>query len=330
MKLDFQLLVVDDQPDAVRNAIDSLGDYLDEKGFDLARNEPPALSGQNWDTFLNQGQGRAYDLVMIDYNLSQAAEMGNVAAKRLRAALPYTDIIFYSAEPRTELLRLLAQEEVEGVFVADRQDLDERLIGLAHTIIGKVVDLTHMRGLAMAEVADMDVIMERTISDVFTSQCPPLAVVNNTVKKLRRSLEDVLGKIPTNLDAHDLSALVSHGLVFTSYHKYRSIRRIAKNIKNKLPDESLRDLETLSSFRDEILEKRNILAHAKEQATDQDGSAILRSFSEKGDIVINEDWMTDFRASLRKHRSALDSVCRAICDEFAPAQSTDDSEKDQS
>ena len=323
MKLDFQLLVVDDQPDVVGNAIGSLEDYLDEKGFDLARNEPPALSGPNWDAFLNQG--RAYDLVMIDYNLSQV-EMGNVAAKRLRVALPYTDIIFYSAEPRTELLRLLAQLEVEGVFVAHRQELDERLIGLADTIIGKVVDITHMRGLAMAEVADMDVVMERAIADAFTSQRLPSDVVNNTVKILRRSLEDMLGKIPLNLDAHGLSAFVSHGLVFTSDHKYRSIRRIAK----KLPDGPLRDLQTLSSFQDEILKKRNILAHAKEQAIDQDGNAILRSFGEKGDIIINEDWMTNFRASLRKHRSALDSVCRAICDEFAPAQSTDNPEKDQS
>ena len=323
MKLDFQLLVVDDQPDAVGNAIGNLEDYLDEKGFDLARNEPPALSGPNWDIFLNQG--RAYDLVMIDYNLSQA-EMGNVAAKRLRAALPYTDIIFYSAEPTTKLLHLLAQQEVEGVFVAHRQELDERLIGLAHTIIGKVVDITHMRGLAMAEVADMDVTMERAIADAFTSQRLPPDVVNNTVEILRRSLGDMLGKIPPNLDAHGLSALVSHGLVFTSDHKYRSIRRIAK----KLPDKPLRELQILSSFQDEILKKRNILAHAKEQATDQDGSAILRSFGEKGDIVINEDWMANFRASLRKHRSALDSVCRAVCDEFAPAQSTDDSEKDQS
>ena len=53
MKLAFQLLVVDDQPDAVNNAIGNLEDYLDKKGFDLEPTKPPALSGPDWDTFLN-------------------------------------------------------------------------------------------------------------------------------------------------------------------------------------------------------------------------------------------------------------------------------------
>ena len=321
MKLSFQLLVVDDQPDAVDNAIGNLKDYLEEKSIDLVRTEPVALSGPNWDTFLNQG--RSYDLVMVDYNLSQS-EMGDVAAKRLRAALPYVDIIFYSAEPRIKLLHLLAQQEVEGVFVAHRQELGDRLVGLADTIIGKVVDIIHIRGLAMAEVADMDVVMEQVLADTFSSRLLPRDVVNNTVKALRRSLKDMLGNIPPDLDAHGLSSLVSRGS-FSSDHKYRSIRRIAK----KLPDRPLNDLKTLSTFQDEILKKRNILAHAEEQAVGQDGSAILRSFGENGGIVIDDDWMTRFRASLRTHRSALDNVCRTIRDEFPPAQSPDDSGEDQ-
>ena len=323
MKLAFQLLVVDDNPDVVGNAIGRLKDHLDDKGFDFSRIDPPALSGPDWDTFLNQG--RSYDLVMIDYNLSQS-EMGDVAAKRLRAALPYTDIIFYSAEPRTTLLRLLAQQEVEGVFVAHRQELDDRLVRLADTIIGKVADITHMRGLAMAEVADMDVVMEQALSDALASHLLPSDVVENTVETLRRSLNDMLAKIPPELDAPGLSSLVPHGLVFTSDHKYRSIRRIAR----KLHDKPKHDLQTLNSFQSEILKKRNILAHAKEQTVAKDGSAVLRSFGKEGNITIDDDWMMRFREALRKHRRALENVCSAIRDEFAPAQLTDDPGKDQS
>ena len=322
MKLIFRLLVVDDQPDLVGNAIGNLRDYLDDKGFDLDQVDPPALSGRDWDTFLNQG--RSYDLVMIDYNLSQS-EMGDVAAKRLRAALPYTDIIFYSAEPRTKLLDLLARQEVEGVFVADRQELGDRLVGLADTIIGKVVDITHMRGLAMAEVADIDDVMKQVLSDAFASYLLPYDVVDNTVKTLRRSIKDILANIPLELDAPGLSSLVSDSLIFTSDHKYRSIRRIAKKLHNK----PKYDLQTLNSFQVEVLKKRNILAHAKEQTVTTDGSTVLRSFGEEGNITIDDDWMTRFREALRKHRGALDSVCRAIRDEFVPAQTLDNPEKDQ-
>lgn len=326
MKLAFQLLIVDDQPDVAESAIGFLEDHLQDKGFDLRRTLPPDLSAEALQDFVrSQGQGRPYDLVMVDFDLQQLHDTGAVVAARLRGALQYTDMIFYSSIPEADLHQLLADQKVQGVFVANRPELASALVGLADTIIGKVVDITHMRGLAMAEVADMDVVMEQAIKNAFASNLLPPDVVNDTVEALRRSLKDMLGKIPPDLDAHDLSSLVSRGS-FTSDHKYRSIRRIAK----KLPHRPLRDLQTLSSFQNEVLKKRNILAHAKEQAVDQDGNAILRSFGENGGIVIDDDWMTRFRASLRKHRSALDNVCRAICDEFAPAQSPDDPGKDQS
>ena len=326
MKLAFQLLVVDDQPDVAESAIGFLEDHLQDKGFDLRRTLPPDLSAEALQDFVrSQGQGRPYDLVMVDFDLQQPHDTGAVVAARLRGALQYTDMIFYSSIPEADLHQLLADQKVQGVFVANRPELASALVGLADTIIGKVVDITHMRGLAMAEVADMDVVMEQAIKNAFASHLLPSGVVNNTVKALRRSLNDMLGNIPMDLDAHGLSSLVSDGS-FTSDHKYRSIRRIAK----KLSDRPLRDLQTLSSFQNEVLKKRNILAHAKEQAVDQDGNAILRSFGENGSIVIDDDWMTRFRASLRKHRIALDNVCRAICDEFAPEESPNDPGKNQS
>ena len=326
MKLAFQLLVVDDQPDAAESAIQLLEEHLQDKGFDLHRTLPPDLSAEALQDFVrSQGQGRPYDLVMIDFDLQQPHDTGAVAAARLRGALQYTDMIFYSSNPEANLHRLLADQEVQGVFIASRTELDSALVGLADTIIGKVVDITHMRGLAMAEVADMDTVMEQALADAFASHLLPAGVVNNTVKALRKSVDDMLGNIPIDLDAHGLSSLVS-GSSFTSAHKCRSIRRIAM----KLSDRPQHDLQTLSSFQNEILDKRNILAHAKEQTVNQDGNAILRSFGKNGDIVIDDDWMTRFRTSLRKHRSALDNVCRAICDEFAPAQSPDDPGKDQS
>lgn len=326
MKLAFQLLIVDDQPDAAKSAIDLLEEHLQDKGFDLHSTLPPDLSSEALQDFVqSQGQGRPYDLVMVDFDLQQPHDTGAVAAARLRGALQYTDMIFYSSNPEANLHQLLADQRVQGAFVASRPELDSALVGLADTIIGKVVDITHMRGLAMAEVADMDVVMEQALADAFASHLLPPGVANNTVEALRRSLKDMLGEIPPDLDANSLSSLFSRG-IFTSEHKYRSIRRIAK----KLPDKPQRDLQTLSSFQAEILKKRNILAHAKEQAIDQDGNAVLRSFGENGGIVIDDDWMTHFRASLRKHRNALDSVCRAICDEFAPAQPQDAPGKDQS
>ena len=326
MKLAFQLLVVDDQPDTVGNAISNLEDYLDEKGFDLAQTEPPALSGSDWDTFLNQG--RSYDLVMVDYNLSQS-EMGDIAAKKLRAALPYTDIIFYSAaKPPTELLRLLAEQQVEGVFVAHRQELDEPLVGLADAVIGKAVDLNHMRGIAMAEVAEMDLLMEELLVHVFQLDHPDIhTVANRTIRKLESSMDDQSKSFRRDLEKGGLSAVVSDGRVFTLHHKYIALQRLAK----LLPDAHLAPrLQMLKSFRDDIMKNRNLLAHVKEDS-DGNGDVILRSTTSGGaSLVINDEWMAIFRQNLRKHRDTLEALCTALRQHFGLGQSPDDLGKDQS
>ena len=325
MKLSFQLLVVDDQPDDLRSAVSILKEHLDSKGFDLVRTDLPVLSGSDWDAILNQG--RSYDLVMVDYNLSQS-EMGDVAAKRLRIALPYTDIIFYSAERRTELLRLLAKQQVEGVFVAHRQELDEPLVGLADAVIGKAVDLNHMRGIAMAEVAEMDLLMEELLTPVFQLDHPDIsAVADKTVKKLKSSMDDESKRFCRDLGKGGLSAIVSDGRIFTLYHKYIALRRLAE----LLPEVHLAPkLKILKSFQDDIMKNRNLLAHVKEDS-DGSGNVILRS-TKSGDtsLVIDEEWMATFRRNLRKHRETLEALCTALRQHFGLAESPDDPGKDHS
>ena len=325
MKLSFQLLVVDDQPDDLRSAVSILKEHLDSKGFDLVRTDLPALSGSDWDAILNQG--RSYDLVMVDYNLSQS-EMGDVAAQRLRIALPYTDIIFYSAERRAELLRLLAEQQVEGVFVAHRQELDEPLVGLADAVIGKAVDLNHMRGIAMAEVAEMDLLMEELLVPVFQLDHPDInAVANKTEKKLKISMDDESKRFFRDLEKGGLSAVISDGRVFTLYHKYIALQRLAK----LLPDVHLAPkLKMLRSFQDDIMKNRNLLAHVKEDS-DGNGDVILRSTRSGGaSLVIDDEWMATFRRNLRKHRETLEALCIALRQHFSLAESPDDPGKDQS
>lgn len=327
MKLAFQLLVVDDQPDdGLKSAVQILQDHLDNKGFDLVPNYILALSGPDWDAIRNQS--RSYDLVIVDYNLSQS-EMGDVAAKRLRTALPYTDIIFYSADkPQTELLRLLAEQQVEGVFVARRQELDEPLVGLADAIIGKAVDLNHMRGIAMAEVAEMDLLMEELLVPVFQHDHPDIdSVAKKTVKKLKSSMDNESKRLCRDLEKGGLSAVVSNGRIFTLYHKYIALQRLAR----LLPDVHLAPkLKMLKSFQDEIMKNRNLLAHVKEDSGGS-GDVILRSTRSGGaSLIIDDEWMATFRRNLRKHRETLETLCTALRQHFGIAESPDDPGKDQS
>lgn len=322
MKLEFSLLIVDDDADSIEQAINILRDYLETKGFTLAVQYEKEFSEQHLHD-LALSEGRNYDLVVIDYNLGRDDTDGAEVAYRLRRDLAYTDMVFYSSDTAAQLLVKLANNEVEGVFVATRDELDTALTGLANTVIGKAVDLNHMRGIAMAEVAEMDVLMQETLSRFFQSSNEQVvAAGKRTIKSLRRGNERSQKQLEKSYREGGLPSLVSDGRLFSFTDKYWAIGRAVKC----LPEEPSEAVSVLASYEDEIINKRNMLAHVKEESA-EDGKTILRSI--KSDVTIDDDWMTIFRQNLRRHRGALTSVCEAIDNHFGVAEAPDDSEESQ-
>ena len=324
MKLSFSLLVVDDDPNSINEAILTLEDYLDDKGFALDRSDENNLSESKLKELVQSG-GKNYDLVTVDYNLGQGAVNGAEAASRLRVGLPYTDIVFYSSDRGLDLYDTLAEQRVSGVFIAGRDELDSALASLADKVIGKAVDLNHMRGIAMAEVAEMDVLMEETLERVFQSEDSNIVDARErTIQRLREGIEEN-GKLLEDLyQQGGLPAVVGDSQVFPSAQKYRAVNRVARSLRRELADA----LATLRSYEEDIIKKRNRLAHVKEESS-TDGQVFLRSLATGEGEVIDDNWMTDFRQSLRTQRAALAVVCEALDNHFGTAPTLDDSQKDQ-
>lgn len=324
MKLDFTLMVVDDAVDNVQGAIDILRDHLQEQGFVLNKRVADDLSDEGMRS-LAHSEGKDYDLVMVDYNLGQDETNGAVIAKRLRQILPYTEIVFYSSTTVAELLKELATYEVSGVFAERRQDLGDALKGLADTVIGKAVDLNHMRGIVMAGVAEMDLLMEETLAEIFRLsdvECVH-AARSRTATKLRRSMQADKERLDRILDENGLVDVIRDARLFSSVQKYRAVSRVAACVSGPLAGE----LEVLSQYQTEIIQNRNILAHAKE-SIDENGRTFLRSVgSTSSMITIDESWMIAFRRNLRKHRAALTTVCNHLRMVFAADEVGCESEK---
>ena len=312
MKLEFRLLVVDDVPDNIDSAVGILDDYLETKSFTLNSRVAEDLSEEGL-RGLARDEGKNYDLVMIDYDLGRDATNGARAANRLRYDLPYTDIVFYSSNSEANLLGELAEQAVSGVFVARREDLDTALIGIADTVIGKAVDLSHMRGIAMAEVAEMDVLMQDTVAQAFRyvgNQCLDKAA-RRTRKRLRESITEHSRSFNQRLKEDGLPIIVGDSRLFSSMHKFHAVKRIA----SCLPEPPYEALQALDNYEADVIHKRNMLAHVKEVTSD-DGNAVLHSIVNDQDEVIDEVWMTGFRQTLRTHKAALDVVCSAIDNQF--------------
>ena len=305
MKLEFSLLVIDDDAnDLAQNALGELEEFLTEKGFSLKRNVPTDISSGAIEALAQLG-GAEFDLVIIDYMLGANAPDGSAAAATFRRLMPYTDIIFYSSSPSGELLRKLADEKVAGVFVANRTDnLGETLVGIAQTIIGKAVDLTHMRGIALAEVADMDVILEDVLVRAFSSTHADIApTASRTLLKLVDGGNERVQKLQKHHAANEILAVVRSNMMFTLADKYRALTRVANAIGL---GEQVKNLNSQN-----IIDKRNLLAHARE-AAGQSGTPTLKSIKDGNEIEIDDAWMIVLRTELRDHRLELTSVCAAI------------------
>lgn len=308
MRLEFQLLVIDDHPNSIANAVGLLKDHLFARGFTLKCHTPDDLSPKALRT-LARGNGKEYDLVAIDYHLGRDDNNGAATAAQLRREMQFTDMVFYSSDPQVNLYDELGKSGVAGVFIAQRQHLDEALVGLADTVIGKAVDLSHMRGIAMAEVAEMDVLMEEVLERAFASTDPELAAKGKeTIEKLLKGAEQHLGRLRALVEAGAVLDVVTDSLLFSSMQRYKAINRIAKCLVEK-PAEAI---EVLKAYDPDILQNRNTLAHAKEDVA-EDGTVTLRAIKRgKPAVVINDEWMVSFRGMLHKHRVALVTVCNAL------------------
>lgn len=307
MRLTFKLLVIDDNRDSINGALLILGSYLEGVGFNLDLRFAEDLTEKGIRD-LARNEGREFDLVIVDYNLGQQGMNGAVAAAKVRVQLPYTDIIFYSSDQSANLHGELAGQKVNGVFVAIRQDLDEALVGVAKTIIGKAVDLSHMRGIAMAEVAEMDVLMEEILERVFASdEAQFTAKGTETLAKLLEGAKDSVSQLEPVVEGGKVLDVVRDSRLFSSANKYKAVRRVAKCLPTKPTDA----LTQLNNYEADIIQNRNTLAHAKEET--QNGIITLRSIKRgQAPIVIDDGWMADFRGKLRTHRAALTQICQAL------------------
>ena len=256
MRLEFSLLIVDDDPDGIEQAIHILSEHLETKGFVLKKSILEDLSEEGIRK-LTPSQGRNYDLVMVDYRLGQDDKDRNGAAlaRELRQRLPYVDMVFYSSDPVPRLLAHLSNYKVSGVFAQEREELSETLIGLADTVIGKVADLNHMRGITMAEVAEMDILMKKTLVCVFRSNDQRIVgEMLSAGKRKQKNMEKNLKQLESHINKSNLFDIVNNNQLFSSVDIYRAIRKLAEFLPEKLPE----PLKFLKSYEEDIIQKRNM------------------------------------------------------------------------
>ncbi len=257
MRLDFNVLWVEDQRSLVESQREKIALEIKKEGFRLQVEFASSVDEAN--RFLsNDIYGDHIDLVLMDYNLG-AGSRGDQGLVDVRKKFQYKDIVFYSAQA-SELLKLVANKEVQGVFCSGRDDLTDTVVGLFETLVKKVLDIDHSRGIVMGATSDIDHYVNDCLTTSFeksdeTGQQAVLKVIEKHVKEKCKSFKKEVDNISA---VKHVNELMQFHNVYTSNDRLRLLKNAIEN--DVLYKTSVIKITNYLSY---TVPKRNKLAHVR-------------------------------------------------------------------
>ncbi len=259
MRLDFNVLLVDDQPANMKGSVQSLSRAMAEEGFDLSCyfcSTMEDVKAKIADSIFRD----EIDLILVDWNLGGGLKGENVIA-RIRETVPYKDIIFYSANANVDDLKKASYEAGnEGVYFVLRPELVVEATQLFYTMIKKVLDLDHTRGIVMGATSDVDQMARECLllAHDLLEDAEKSGVLDEMVELLNEkapSLEKRVGKLTNE---PQVSKILEAHAVFTAHDGLRILARLLDLPKFEAQSAHK---ESVKRYIEEVVPKRNILGH---------------------------------------------------------------------
>lgn len=211
-----------------------------------------------------------YDLILVDYNLSDARYKGDDLIKEIRKIPLTVDILFYSSNDETAMRESLKtavhndEDFFEGTYLTSRSQYKSKLLKLVDKSIKRSNSIVELRGTLMDLTAEFDFIMKESVIALFDKLSDPdKKIVMDEIINAKNIAQE---KSKNNFNAID-KAISKYNIekIFSSIYytmdqtdKYKILELIIdktgyKFFKNK----------ELSKYKDEVIEHRNNLAHKK-------------------------------------------------------------------
>jgi cell division protein ZapA (FtsZ GTPase activity inhibitor) len=272
MRLDFNVLWVDDQPDRVTAQIRSLASQMATEGFELMPRQCKTLDEVinviSQDVFTDE-----VDLILVDWDLGNG-EYGENAIKRIRESVQYRDVVFYSGQLTVSELRQKAYEnQLEGVYFSSRENLVDEVLGVFNSLIKKVLDLDHTRGIVMGATSDIDhiVLTCLNVAHEKLDESGKAQFIQDAVKRVAEQVENIQRQGERFQAAPSLEALFRAHMLFTSTHRLRMLANVLR--MNEFAAHAAA-IATLNTYQDGVLGHRNKLGHAVLSPQGKSGSVV--------------------------------------------------------
>lgn len=303
MKLQYKVLWFDDSAEF----FDSLNwDYLNtrisEWGF---------VPDFSLVTTPEEFQGKApyddYDLLVVDFNLEGYGH-GQDFIGQVRGQEVFTEIIFYSSGATTLLWDAVHAHKLEGIFIANKDTIVERILKVGQQTLRKVLDLENMRGIVMAEVGDLDLLLNSILTTVIGGLGPD--VQNDIFKRFHEASSEHHENHKTSLDKFNETPTVELLLSLCDSDKrwqnYCRAKKHHASLKGKV----------LGDYVTDILRPRNFLAHGvPSRATD--GSCVFQYQGKE--YAFNEAESTALRMKIISYKTVLMEISEELAAEQTAA-----------
>lgn len=259
MRLDFNVLWVDDQPARVVAQSKSIALRMADEGFEFKPRQCTTIDEMeeaiSEDVFTDE-----VDLILVDWDLGGGVH-GDDAIERIRQIVQYKDVVFYSGQATvTELRQKAYDKQLEGIYCVSREDLIGEVVGVFDSLIKKVLDLDHTRGIVMGATSDIDH-MVNTCLTLAHDKLDDEGKAKFIKEALTRAADQVqkVTKLGEKLQAApSVEALFKAHMLFTSDHRLRLLASVLG--MDEFAAHSAR-AATVKSYRDGVVGNRNNLGH---------------------------------------------------------------------
>lgn len=302
MRIDFNILWVEDQPTRVQAQKDRIDHLVRKEGFRL-RTKFVTSVAESVEIVGDSIYGDHIDLVLMDYDLG-AGTKGDEGLVAIRELLPFKEMVFYSANA-PNLAELVAEKRVQGVYCSTRGELPDEVFGLFESLIKKVLDIDHARGIVMGSSSDIDGLVFDSLGEHFRNDGGILSesarqVIAKHLKDIRKRFEkdvSALESVERVEELHDLK------LTYTSMYRHRLLRKLLE--KSEIHEELC---TAMKEYVSETLHARNILAHARVVPS----NGFARVLYDNDGNELTGDSARDLRLKLLKHQEDLERLLEQL------------------
>lgn len=294
MKLKYKILWIENEQDWVESIEDQIQEYLEELGFiyemKLIDKE---VSGIDYND---------YDIILMDLNLADQPNGADLISK-IRGLDVYTDVVFYSASGITELRTKGKEKELEGVFYCGRtpdREFVNKVKAVINSTIKKVQDLNNLRGLVMAEVSELDAMMDEIIISYFKNEERMIKFHAHVTKNQEERARKILN-CPNKCESDWRSKNITE-IIMDAAQKARAVKLVIEDIGTDLYKAERNNF--YEDYNAEIISERNNLAHCKSV------NGVLKT--RKGDKEYTDDDFKAIRKNIQKYHDLFSEIINLL------------------